>query len=134
MRVKGFTFHCLYLCRVQLLIFMWDNCFRAAISQVRFNALPLNNNLRRYIENSDDKRCLYSKTVIENHSRFIFDCFMYKDLRSKFFKDCVSLPLYVLPRVTIVYTIYVSINFMCFFLLFYVSQITVQHSDIVSGP
>ena len=59
-------------------------CFRVAITQVRFNVLPLKNNLRRYSDRIQDKQCPFCKTKIENERHFLLECSMYTDLRHKF--------------------------------------------------
>lgn len=71
-------------------------CFRVAISQLRFNVLPLNNNVYRYSELAQNKNCPFCKTVTENEHHFIYQCSMYADLRQKFLKDIVNRPVHVL--------------------------------------
>eukprot|EP00745_Piridium_sociabile_P024692 TRINITY_DN39152_c0_g3_i7.p1 TRINITY_DN39152_c0_g3~~TRINITY_DN39152_c0_g3_i7.p1 ORF type:complete len:104 (-),score=4.88 TRINITY_DN39152_c0_g3_i7:199-510(-) len=75
-------------------------CFRVAITQLRFNVLPLNNNMHRYSEHSKDKNCPFCEKQIENEHHLLFDCVLYKDLRVKFLKESTKLPLYVLLKST----------------------------------
>ena len=71
-------------------------CFRAAITQLRFNVLPLNNNMHRYSESIRDKHCKFCRNKIENEKHFLFECSAYDDLRTKFLKDSAELPMDVL--------------------------------------
>ena len=64
-------------------------CFRVAISQIRFNVLPLNNNIYRYSEVVQKKNCPFCKTVLETEHHFLYQCSMYDDLRQNFFGDNV---------------------------------------------
>ena len=68
-------------------------CFRVAISQLRFNVLPLNNNVHRYSENVQDKVCPFCEIGEEDEEHFLFECFLYNDLRVKFLSECINLPL-----------------------------------------
>jgi len=75
-------------------------CFRVAISHVRFNVLPLNNNIHRYKESNHDKACPFCKIHIENEQHFLFACPMYEDLRLKFLKESNGHPLHILLKAT----------------------------------
>jgi hypothetical protein len=68
-------------------------CFRVAITQTRFNVLPLNNNVHRYSDHDEDKNCPFCKTKVENEFHFLLECAMYADLREKFLQDRVNIPL-----------------------------------------
>ena len=78
-------------------------CFRVAISQLRFNVLPLNNNIYRYNESFQKKNCSFCVTYIENEYHFLYNCPIYNDLREKFLKDSIKLPMHVLLGSTSVY-------------------------------
>ena len=58
-------------------------CFRVALSQLRFNVLPLNNNVNRYNDDPQKRLCPFCKSFTENEEHLIFHCFVYTDLRSK---------------------------------------------------
>ena len=75
-------------------------CFRVAISQLRFNVLPLNNNVHRYSESSQKKNCPFCDERVENEHHFLFECCLYKELRDKFLKDLSSVPIHVLLKVS----------------------------------
>ena len=75
---------------------MNERCFRVAISQFRFNELPLNNNLYRYSEVNQFKMCPFCKNQIEDEHHFLIICSFYTDLRIRFLKDSASLPMHVL--------------------------------------
>ena len=45
-------------------------CFRVAVTQTRFNVLPLNNNVYRYSDNIQEKACPFCKTTVENEAHF----------------------------------------------------------------
>ena len=72
-------------------------CYRVAITQARFNVLPLNNNVYRYSENVQDKACPFCKTKFENEVHFLLECSMYSDLRGKFlaFHRTIPLPVWL---------------------------------------
>ena len=74
--------------------------FRVAISQVRLNALPLNNNIHRYSTIPLKKCCQFCKNIIENEHHFLFECSTYNDLRTKFLKESVNVPIQSLLKVT----------------------------------
>jgi hypothetical protein len=71
-------------------------CFRVAFVQTRMNVLPLNANVCRYSENVKDKFCFCCKNVCEDEAHVIFDCPLYVQLRLKYLKDFVHLPLHIL--------------------------------------
>jgi len=58
-------------------------CFRVAITQIRFNVLPLNNNVHRYSKSFRDKYCPFCKNQIEIEQHFVFMCNAYDDIRKK---------------------------------------------------
>jgi hypothetical protein len=60
------------------------------------NVLPLNANVCRYSENVKDKFCFCCKNVCEDEAHVIFDCPLYVQLRLKYLKDFVHLPLHIL--------------------------------------
>ena len=73
-------------------------CFRVAITRIRFNLLPLNNNLHRYSKTEKDKACPFCRYQVENEHHFLFQCSLYQDLRSKFLKEFASCPLHLLLK------------------------------------
>ena len=70
--------------------------FRAAVTQVRFGVLPINNNLHRYSIAPEDRNCPFCISETENEIHVIFECPMYNDIRIKFLKDSSNLPLQLL--------------------------------------
>jgi len=79
---------------------MENYCFRVAITQLRFNVFPLNNNVHRYSESIHDKFCPFCKNQIENEKHFVLFCATFEDLRVKFLKESKELPLHMLLRAT----------------------------------
>jgi hypothetical protein len=75
-------------------------CFRVAVTQLRFNVLPLNNNMHRYCESDHKKFCPFCNDQNENEQHFLFTCPVFEDLRIKFLKESVRLPIYVLLKAT----------------------------------
>ena len=75
-------------------------CFRVAISQLRCNVLPLNNNMYRYGDCSQKKNCPFCAIHIEDEVHFLFHCPLYNDLRNKFLKESATVPLHVLLQLT----------------------------------
>ena len=71
-------------------------CFRVAITQLRFNELPLNNNICRYSTVNKEKMCPFCSNQIENEAHFLLRCPQYDDLRNKFIKEADHLPIEVL--------------------------------------
>ena len=71
-------------------------CFRVAITQIRLNALPLNNNIYRYDETERKKLCPFCKTHKEDEEHFLFRCPLYRDLRNKFLKQSADLPIHTI--------------------------------------
>eukprot|EP00745_Piridium_sociabile_P033756 TRINITY_DN5799_c0_g1_i7.p1 TRINITY_DN5799_c0_g1~~TRINITY_DN5799_c0_g1_i7.p1 ORF type:complete len:201 (+),score=5.71 TRINITY_DN5799_c0_g1_i7:293-895(+) len=71
-------------------------CFRVAITQTRFNVLPLNNNMYRYSDVEQEKACPFCKYQNENEYHFLFKCAVYDDLRKTFLKDSARLPIHLL--------------------------------------
>ena len=75
-------------------------CFRVAITQLRFNVLPLNNNAHRYSNVLKEKMCPFCRNAIKNEYHFISECPYYKDLRNRFLPDVTRLPMEVLMKVS----------------------------------
>ena len=75
-------------------------CFRVAITQLRFNVLPLNNNVHRYSKSAQDKNCSFCDNQVEDEDHFLFHCCLYKDLRDKFLKKSSNAPIHVLLKAT----------------------------------
>ena len=69
-------------------------CFRVAVSQIRLGVLPLNNNLKRFSDLPTDRNCICCTTKIEDEHHFLFECKLYHDLREKFLKKSVHLPIH----------------------------------------
>ena len=67
-------------------------CFRVAISQVRMNVLPLNNNVHRYSSEYEKKLCPFCKEI-EDENHFLNQCSVYDDLREKFLNDSARIPI-----------------------------------------
>ena len=67
-------------------------CFRIAFSHIRLGVLPINCNMYRYSENPSDKQCICGSQE-ENEHHFLYVCPVYDDLRLKFLKDFLNLPL-----------------------------------------
>ena len=65
-------------------------CFRVALSQIRFNVLPLNNNMHRYSADILKRRCPFCLNAPDNEQHFLFNCSMYNDLRSTFLHNIVN--------------------------------------------
>ena len=65
--------------------------WHVAISQVRFNVLPLNCNLHRYSAFDYKRMCPFCRTKPENESHFLFECTVYNDLREKFLQASAGL-------------------------------------------
>jgi hypothetical protein len=61
-------------------------CFRVAIAQIRCGVLPINNNLNRYGHDINKSLCPFCETI-EDEKHFLFACFMYDELRSRFLPD-----------------------------------------------
>jgi hypothetical protein len=59
-------------------------CFRVALSQIRTNVLPINNNMNRYGENPSLSNCPFCDNQLENEKHLLFECFVYEDLRDRF--------------------------------------------------
>jgi len=74
------------------------HCFRVAVLQVRCNILPLNSNVYRYREKNRKKECPFCKPKVENEKYFLYECFVYNDLRIAFLSDCVDTPLHDLLK------------------------------------
>jgi hypothetical protein len=68
-------------------------CFRVALSQARFDVLPLNCNTHRYNENENTKCCPFCPNILETVSHLFFDCHMYSDLRAFWIENRQHLPL-----------------------------------------
>ena len=66
-----------------------------AISRLRFNVLPLNDNLYRYSESAQKRNCTFckSKTVVENDYHLLYDCPISNDLGKNILKDVVNEPI-----------------------------------------
>ena len=73
-------------------------CFRVAVTQIRFNVLPINNNIHRFSDKRQDKLCPFCKSKIENEVHFLLKCGMYTDLREKFLSEYIDKPLNNLLR------------------------------------
>jgi hypothetical protein len=78
--------------REKYISYMDVYCFRVALSQLRFNVLPINNNLKRYNENENEKRCPFCLTCVEDEYHFIYKCSMYGDIRQTYLKDLRIIP------------------------------------------
>ena len=61
-------------------------CFRVALSQLRLNVLPINNNMNRYNQDPTSRLCSFCKNSTEDESHFLFDCSVYSDIREKSLK------------------------------------------------
>lgn len=67
-------------------------CFRVAFTQLRLNALPLNNNLHRYSENASLRNCVMCEKEVEDEKHLLYDCVMYTDLRENMLSSYLHLP------------------------------------------
>jgi hypothetical protein len=69
--------------------------FRKTMSKLRFNMLPLNNNLHRYGARFEDKLCPFCLNIQEDEKHFLFYCPVYAEIREKFLSSIVCEPLHL---------------------------------------
>jgi len=65
-------------------------CFRVAVSQARFNVLPINANVHRFSNIPLKKSCPFFRSAKEDEGHFLFECPTYSDLRTMFLKVGVA--------------------------------------------
>ena len=68
------------------------HCFRVALTQLRLNALPINNNLHRYSDLDTDWYCQFCSNCVEDERHVISVCPLYADLRNRFLQNDSTLP------------------------------------------